>query len=45
MYLAIDTYNDNKTAWKKLVKQAMKKDYSWSASASKYLDLYKKIML
>lgn len=45
MYLAIHTYNENKPAWKKLVKQAMKKDYSWSASAAKYLDLYKKIML
>lgn len=45
MYLAIKTYNENKPVWKKLVKQAMKKDYSWSASAAKYLDLYKKIML
>lgn len=45
MFLAINTYNDNKEAWTKLVKQAMEKDYSWSASAAKYIDIYKKIML
>ncbi len=45
MYLAINTYNEKKDAWAKLVKQAMAKDYSWSASADKYLELYKKITL
>ncbi len=43
MFLALNTYNNNKIAWYKLVKQAMEKDYSWQASATKYLDLYKKI--
>ncbi|MDE7161938.1 MAG: glycosyltransferase, partial [Anaeroplasmataceae bacterium] len=45
MFIAIDTYNNNKKAWNTLVKQAMEKDYSWSSSAAKYLDIYKKIML
>ena len=45
MFLALNTYNNNKDAWSSLVKQAMEKDYSWSSSAAKYLDIYKKIML
>ncbi|MDE6660822.1 MAG: glycogen synthase GlgA [Anaeroplasmataceae bacterium] len=45
MFLALNTYNENKEAWNTLVKQAMEKDYSWSSSAAKYLDIYKKIML
>ncbi|MDE6656462.1 MAG: glycogen synthase GlgA, partial [Anaeroplasmataceae bacterium] len=40
MFLALNTYNENKTAWNTLVKQAMEKDYSWSSSAAKYLDIY-----
>ncbi|MDE5856128.1 MAG: glycogen/starch synthase, partial [Anaeroplasmataceae bacterium] len=45
MFIALNTYNENKKAWNTLVKQAMEKDYSWSSSAAKYLDIYKKIML
>ena len=45
MFIAINTYNDNKKAWNKLVKQAMQRDYSWASYATKYLDLYKKITL
>ncbi len=45
MFIAINTYNDNKNAWQKLVHQAMERDYSWASSAEKYLGLYKKIML
>jgi starch synthase len=44
MYLAINTYNNNKDVWKKLVKQAMEKDYSWDASALVYIDLFKRLM-
>ncbi len=33
-------YND-KNVWKKLVKNAMTKDFSWNASAEKYLEMYK----
>lgn len=45
MFFAINTYNNNKGAWNNLIKQAMSRDYSWSNSASKYLDIYKKITL
>lgn len=45
MFIAINTYNDNRQAWNCLVKQAMERDYSWSSSAAKYLELYKKITL
>jgi starch synthase len=43
MYLAIDTYNNNKEAFNNLRKNAMKQDYSWSSSAKKYIELYNKI--
>ena len=45
MFAAIDVFNNNKPAWSKLIKQAMEKDYSWSSSANKYINLYKKILL
>ena len=43
MYLAIDTYNNHKDAWKKLIKQAMEMDFSWNASALVYMDIYRKL--
>ncbi|RIA77838.1 starch synthase [Anaeroplasma bactoclasticum] len=43
MYLAIDTYNNHKDDWKKLIKQAMEMDFSWNASALVYMDLYRKL--
>ncbi len=42
MYLAIDTYNNHKDNFKKLIKQAMEMDYSWNNSSLLYIDLYKK---
>ena len=44
MFLAINTYNNNKDVWKKLVKQAMEADYSWDKSALTYIDLYNKVL-
>ena len=44
MYLAINTYNNSKTAWKNLVKHAMEQDFSWDTSAKAYLDLYNKLV-
>ncbi len=44
MFYAINTYNDSKLAFKKLVKQAMEMDYSWKQSALAYIDLYKKLV-
>ena len=43
MYIAIDTYNNNKDAFATLRKNAIKQDYSWSSSAQKYIELYNKI--
>lgn len=40
---AIDTYK-NKTEWKKIVKNAMKADFSWDKSAKKYKELYKELV-
>ena len=44
MYLALNTYNNNKEVWQTLVKQAMEKDYSWNTSALSYFELYKKAL-
>lgn len=34
----------NKSAWRKMMKQAMQKDFSWESSARKYVSLYKNIL-
>ncbi len=39
---AISAYK-NKASWKKMVLNAMKKNFSWEESAKKYLKLYKKL--
>ncbi len=39
---ALDLYK-NKNAWRKLVLNAMKCDFSWEGSAKKYIELYLKI--
>jgi len=33
----------NKTQWEKLVRSAMKTNFSWQDSASKYIELYDKV--
>ena len=40
----IKFYNQDKEAWNRLVKNAMKVDFSWDRSAKKYLELYEKVM-
>lgn len=40
---AVKIYEDKKI-WKKLIKNAMGQDYSWSNSAEKYLNLYTQIL-
>lgn len=37
---AVKLYTENKTAWKKLQENAYQSDFSWSKSASKYLEVY-----
>jgi len=38
---ALEVYK-NRQAWQGLVKRGMRKDFSWQASAKKYLDLYER---
>jgi len=38
---ALRVYED-KNAWVKLIKNGMKKDFSWEASAKKYVDIYQR---
>ncbi|MDT8322755.1 MAG: glycogen synthase GlgA [Bacteroidota bacterium] len=40
---ALTAFKDEKT-WQAAMKRAMKKDFSWDASAKKYVDLYKKLL-
>ena len=44
MFLAVNVYNNNKLAFKKMVKQAMEKDFSWDQSALSYIDLYNRLI-
>jgi starch synthase len=34
----------NKVIWRKMMKQAMQKDFSWESSAKKYIALYKNVL-
>lgn len=40
---AVNIYGDTKV-WQKIMKSGMKSDFSWNASAKKYIDLYKTIL-
>ncbi|MFN3135590.1 MAG: starch synthase, partial [Candidatus Kryptonium sp.] len=40
---ALSVYK-NKKAWLKLMKNGMMKDFSWAVSASKYVELYQKVV-
>ena len=40
---AMDIYYNNKTDWAKLVKSAMKSDFSWNSQSEKYIKMYKTI--
>ena len=41
---AIRYYTDHGDVWKKLMVRGMKKDYSWKASAGKYLEIYSTVL-
>ena len=43
IYQATELYKD-KEAWKKLVRKIMRIDFSWKASAEKYVGLYEKVI-
>ncbi len=40
---AMQTYYDNRASWDKIVKNAMKQDFSWDVSADKYIALYEEL--
>jgi glycogen synthase len=40
-YNAINTFKNYKDAWKKMVVRAMRVNFSWEKSASKYVDVFK----
>ncbi|HUX61729.1 MAG TPA: glycogen/starch synthase, partial [Ignavibacteriaceae bacterium] len=40
---ALKLFEDKKT-WMKIIRNGMKSDFSWTASAKKYIDLYRKIL-
>jgi len=42
IHRAVDFYYNQKDNWRKMQIRAMKKDFSWKASAKKYIWLYKK---
>ncbi|PJF21604.1 MAG: hypothetical protein CUN56_10225 [Phototrophicales bacterium] len=39
---ALDTYQNRPHAWRNMQRNAMQKDFSWHASAKRYIDLYQK---
>jgi starch synthase len=41
---ALDTYNKRRSAWEQMQTNAMQMDFSWDVSASRYRDLYQKIV-
>ena len=41
---AVDLYHNNKKAWKGLQKEGMAADFSWSASAKQYIEIYQRVL-
>ncbi|KAK3582366.1 hypothetical protein CHS0354_023910 [Potamilus streckersoni] len=41
---ALQIFSSNPILWQKIMTQAMKKNFSWKASAINYLELYKKVL-
>jgi starch synthase len=44
IWRAVDTFYNNKEDWKKIVKNAMSKDFSWDKSAEQYIVLYNSLL-
>lgn len=42
---AIKLFRENRAAWAKLVRSAMKENHSWTESATQYIDLYRSVLL
>lgn len=41
---AVDRYNNDKTAWKKIMLEGMREDFTWDKSAGLYKDMYEDLM-
>lgn len=41
---ALELWYNDRTAWEKMMRRAMKTDFSWKNSALKYLDLYREML-
>ncbi|MBQ9903641.1 MAG: glycogen synthase [Synergistaceae bacterium] len=41
---AVDRYNNDKNAWKKIMLEGMREDFSWDRSAILYKDMYEDLM-
>lgn len=44
IYYAKGVYQDKKRDWNKIIERGMKKDFSWTASAKQYEDLYEGLL-
>ena len=44
IHTALSLYRADKSAWTMLMRQAMGRDFGWSASAASYLALYRKLL-
>jgi starch synthase len=41
---AVGYWYDDREMWKRLMRRAMKTDFSWAASARKYMELYRNLL-
>ena len=41
---AVDRYNNNKDAWKNIMLEGMREDFTWDKSAGLYKDMYEDLM-
>lgn len=44
LYRACRMYREDRTSWETVVENGMKQDWSWAASAKRYLELYERIV-
>lgn len=43
VHYAMDTYYNSRDNWNNIIQNAMAQDYSWNASADKYIDMYREL--
>lgn len=41
---ALDVYRNNRKHWANMVREAMRRDYSWDRSAEKYIEVYTQVL-